>query len=183
MAKLRNKRVLITSGPTRALIDRVRYITNRSTGRLGAAIGEAVLGEGAGVSFIRGEGSYAPRGVGKLSALEVHSVETVSGLARLLEELREQSFDVIIHAMAVLDYEPESFVDDKVRSGREEWVVRLKRTPKIISRMRRYWPSAVLVGFKLEVGVTEEHLERLGKRFLKKAKCDVVVANDLEREL
>jgi phosphopantothenoylcysteine synthetase/decarboxylase len=63
----------------------------------------------------------------------------------------------------------------------EEWVIRLRRAPKVISEVREQWNSAVLVGFKLEVGTTDRELEERGAEFLKKAKCDVVVANDLER--
>jgi len=181
VGKLDGKSILITSGPTRGLIDRVRFVSNRSSGRLGAAIGEAALAEGAKVTFIRGEGSAEPKGEGKSGGVKVLTVETVGDLRRVLGKLRGELFDAVVHAMAVLDYEPESFTDGKVRSGMEEWVIRLRRAPKVISEVREQWSSAVLVGFKLEVGTTDRELEERGVEFLKKAKCDVVVANDLER--
>ena len=179
MGTLTCKRVLITSGPTRGLIDRVRFISNRSSGKLGRAIAEAAAAAGAGVTFIRGEGSAAPRkGFG---AARVLTIETVSDLTRTLDYLRDEPFDAVVHAMAVLDYEPERFTEGKVRSGMDEWVVRLRRVPKVIEIIRERWKQAVLVGFKLEVGTTDEELEERGAEFLKRANCDVVVANDLEQ--
>lgn len=178
MGHLDEKSILITSGPTRGLIDRVRFVSNRSSGRLGCAIAEAAAAEGAKVTFIRGEGSTAPGANAHVAKLL--TVETVGDLAEVLEDLRGERFDVVVHAMAVLDYEPEAFLGEKVRSGMEEWVVRLRPTPKIIAKVREYWPSAVLVGFKLEAGASDEELEKRGSDFMGQAACDVVVANDLD---
>ena len=132
-------------------------------------IGTQVIGQGQPVCLVAEAG------------VKVLTIETVGDLRRVLGELRGELFDAVVHAMAVLDYEPESFAEGKVRSGMEEWVIRLRRAPKVISEVREQWNSAVLVGFKLEVGTTDRELEERGAEFLKKAKCDVVVANDLER--
>lgn len=177
--KLLGKRVLVTSGPTRAPIDAVRYITNKSSGRLGALIAEEALREGAEVTYIYGKGSVLPQVVGSAS-LRLVEVETVPELMeRVREELEETNYHVIIHAMAVLDYVPEASREEKVPSGREEWQIRLVKTPKVIKMMRRLAPQAFLVGFKLEVGSREEELIDIAHRSLLANKADLVVANDL----
>ncbi|MGB5933691.1 MAG: phosphopantothenoylcysteine decarboxylase, partial [Anaerolineae bacterium] len=84
--KLSGKRVLVTSGPTRAPIDAVRYITNKSTGRLGALIAEEALREGAEVTYIYGKGSVLPQ-VAESASLRLVEVETVP---ELMERVREE---------------------------------------------------------------------------------------------
>ncbi|MFQ5886028.1 MAG: phosphopantothenoylcysteine decarboxylase [Anaerolineae bacterium] len=177
--KLSGKRVLVTSGPTRAPLDAVRYITNKSTGRLGALIAEEALREGAEVTYIYGKGSALPQ-VAESAPLRLVGVETVPELMeRVREELEEANYQAIIHSMAVLDYAPEAHREEKVPSGREEWLIRLVKTPKVIKMMRRLAPQAFLVGFKLEVGSREEALIAIAHRSLLANKADLVVANDL----
>jgi len=177
--KLSGKKVLVTSGPTRAPIDAVRYITNKSTGRLGALIAEEALREGAEVTYIYGKGSVLPQ-VAESTSLRLVEVETVPDLMeRVREELEETNYHVIIHSMAVLDYVPEAPREEKVPSGREEWQIGLIKTPKVIKMIRDLNPQAFLVGFKLEVGSREEELIGIAHRSLLANKADLVVANDL----
>ncbi len=177
--KLSGKRVLVTSGPTRAPIDAVRYITNKSSGRLGALIAEEALREGAEVTYIYGQGSVLPQ-VAESASLRLVEVETVPDLMeKIREELEEANYQAIIHAMAVLDYVPQAPEGEKVPSGREEWQIRLVRTPKVIKMIRDLNPRAFLVGFKLEVGSTEGELIGIAHRSLLANKADLVVANDL----
>jgi len=177
--KLSGKRVLVTSGPTRAPIDAVRYITNKSTGRLGALITEEALREGAEVTYIYGQGSELPQRR-ESASLRLVEVETVPELIeKVKQELEETNYHVVIHSMAVLDYVPEAPRRDKVRSGREEWQVRLVKTPKVIKMIRELAPWAFLVGFKLEVGTSEEELIGIAHRWILANKADLVVANDL----
>lgn len=177
--KLWKKRVLVTSGSTRAPLDAVRYITNKSTGRLGALIAEEALREGAEVTYIYGQGSELPQ-VAQPVSLCLVEVETVPDLMdKVREELEETNYHAIIHAMAVLDYVPEAAREEKVPSGREEWQIRLVKTPKVIKMIRELAPQAFLVGFKLEVGRSEEELIAIAHRSLLANKADLVVANDL----
>jgi len=170
--KLLGKRVLVTSGPTRAPIDAVRYITNKSTGRLGALIAEEALREGAEVTYIYGKGSVLPQ-VAESTSLRLVEVETVPDLMeRVREELEETNYHV-------LDYVPEAPREEKVPSGREEWQIGLIKTPKVIKMIRDLNPRAYLVGFKLEVGSREEELIGIAHRSLLANKADLVVANDL----
>ncbi len=177
--RLSGKRVLVTSGPTRAPLDAVRYITNKSTGRLGALIAEEALREGAEVTYIYGKGSVLPQ-VAECASLRLVEVETVPELMeRVRQELEGTNYQAIIHSMAVLDYVPEFHREEKVPSGREEWQIRLVKTPKVIKMIRDLNPQAFLVGFKLEVGSGEEELIDIAHRWLLANKTDLVVANDL----
>jgi len=174
------RRILITSGPTRADIDAVRYISNRSSGRLGCRIAEEALARGAVVTFVAGVGSVVPeQGAERLRVLHVEAVADVLGT--LERELTGEAPppDAIVHAMAVLDYVPAQTIAEKTPSGREEWTVQLVRSPKVIRRVRDWAPGACLVQFKLEVGLSEAELCRAALESLKGNRADLVVANDL----
>lgn len=187
MAALAGKHVLITSGPTRADLDAVRYISNRSTGRLGCRIALEALGRGAKVTLIAGHQSIVPA-QDKLpedewTRLRIVHIETVTDLIETLEaELTgPQPPDAVVHAMAVLDYVPEAAGAEKTPSGRDSWEVRLVRTPKVIRRIKDWAPDTYLVEFKLEVGRPEERLREMALASLRASRADLVVANDLER--
>lgn len=178
--------MLITSGPTRGPIDAVRYISNRSSGRLGCRIAEEAVGRGANVVLVAGPESRRPD-LASLPEearprLRVVPVETVDDLiGALRNEIRARSPDAIVHAMAVLDYVPESPEHVKTPSGRESWTIRLVRTPKVIKKIRRWAPDACLVQFKLEVGLCDEELSRMALESLRRNRADLVVANDVDR--
>lgn len=175
---LRSRRLLITSGPTRANLDAVRFISNRSTGRLGSAIAREALERGARVTLVAGPDSRRPE---PRDGLDVACIETVDDLVQTLNDrLGEGEYDAIVHAMAVLDYVPASPEEGKVRSGRDEWTLRLEKTPKVIQKIRYHAPGALLVGFKLEVGTDEEGLRRAAADTMEKSGADLLVANDLE---
>jgi len=174
---LTGRRLLVTSGPTRGPIDRVRYISNKSTGRLGTAIAAKALAAGAQVTFVYGTESLVPD---SHPALVLVEVETVSDLLTALErELTSKPHDAIIHLMAVLDYEPAEYVPEKAASGREEWVVRLKPTPKVITRLKEWAPRALLVGFKLEDHLPDAELITAAQALARKNGAALVVANNL----
>jgi phosphopantothenoylcysteine synthetase/decarboxylase len=159
---LKGKRIAITSGPTHAPIDAVRFISNRSTGALGLAIAELCLQKGACVTFFHGPGSLLPP---LRKGLEIVEIETVN--------------DLILHAMAVLDYVPETETKGKIPSGKQSLTLRLVRTPKVINRIKQFSPQTILVGFKLEVGAPKESLRRSAKAMMAASQSDFVLANDL----
>ena len=175
---LTGRRILITSGPTRADIDAVRYISNRSSGALGCRIAAEALARGADVTLVAGAGSLVPE---EAAGLRVLTVETIADLLRTLQaELTgEAPPHAIIHAMAVLDYVPAETLAEKTPSGREEWTVRLVRAPKVIRSLRDWAPESCLVQFKLEVGLSEADLCRAALTSLRGNRADLVVANDL----
>jgi phosphopantothenoylcysteine synthetase/decarboxylase len=186
-ASLAGKRVLITSGPTRANLDAVRYISNRSTGRLGARIAVEALERGAQVILLAGPESAVPSDANlpaeQLGRLRILPVETVADLVEALQrELTgPEPPDAIVHAMAVLDYVPESASTEKTASGRNEWEIRLVTAPKVIRSIKEWAPQTYLVQFKLEVGKSDDRLREIALASLLANRGDLVVANDLQK--
>lgn len=183
---LAGKRVLITSGPTRGHIDAVRYITTASTGRLGSLIAREALRRRAYVTFIYGKGSATPESCGlshqELERLARKEIDTVKDLAVTLKlELSSGGYDVMVHAMAVLDYVPARTFAEKVRSGKDEWTIKLVRTPKVIAMAKEIDPDIFLVGFKLEVDKEKAELVRRAHEALKRYAADLFVTNDLSQ--
>ncbi len=183
MSSLNKKKVLITSGSTRGYLDAVRYITNTSTGKLGTEIALEAMRHGATVTFLYGKDSLFPlienhTGI-KSSQLKLIEIETNSNLVKILQErLRKTKFDAIVHAMAIADYVPAKLKSNKISSEKAKLIVELVLTPKVINVIREIWPKALLVGFKLEINKTKEELIKISKRFMKRCKADLIVAND-----
>lgn len=177
---LRGRRVLVTSGPTRAALDEVRFLTNKATGRLGALIAEAALEAGADVTFVFGRGSDLPavRG-GRLDHLRIRPVDTVEDLVTAFRQELPHGYDAVIHAMAVLDFAPAEVREEKVSSSLPEWIIRLVPTPKAAMLVRDLAPGTYFVGFKLEVGKTREELIEIARTWAQHSRADLVVANDL----
>ncbi len=186
MAGLEGRRILITSGPTRGPLDAVRYLTNKSTGRLGVIMARQALDRGASVTFVYGKGSLVPEAdeldPERSARLRVVEIETVAELADVMQdELAREQYDAVLHSMAVLDYVPETYIDEKTRSGEDEWWIRLVRTPKVIKVIKELQPQTILVGFKLEVDKSEEELIQIAHKSLLANRADLVVANDLHQ--
>jgi len=177
MSSLDNKRLLITSGPTIGPIDAVRFVSNRSSGALGALIARQALHAGAHVTFVHGMHSRTPDPHPRLRLVEIATVDDV---IRVMErDLTGGGHDAVVHAMAVLDYVPADPSEQKTASGQDEWIIRLVRTPKAIQQIKRWAPGVFLVGFKLEVGKTESELVKIGHESLTRNNADLVVVNDL----
>ncbi len=175
--------ILITSGPTRGYIDDVRYISNKSSGRLGAAIATEALKREADVTMAYGTGSIIPdvTCLGKETGnrLTLIEIETIQDLSKLFREgLQGKVFDAVVHAMAVLDYIPEQPVEGKVSSHSNEITIRFIKTPKIIKLIKELWPRLLLISFKLEAGIPHDELMKRAYASLLKNKADFVVAND-----
>ncbi len=176
-------RVLITSGPTRGYMDAVRYISNKSSGRLGALIATELLKGGAHVTFVYGMGSNVPditlfgkECAGQLALVEVETLDDL--FAAIQGRLKGNSFDAIVHAMAVLDYTPETQSGGKIPSNKDKLVVTFVRTPKVIKVIRELWPRAFLVSFKLEAGLSRDALIERAYKSLVENGADLVVANN-----
>lgn len=184
MQDLAGMRILITSGPTRGPIDAVRYIANKSTGRLGMLMASEALSRGADVTFVYGKDSLVPGaevvGEEALSRLRLREIETIDELQAVMkQELQSNHFDAVLHCMAVLDYVPERYVEEKTPSGQEEWWIKLVRTPKVVKIIKELQPSSLLISFKLEVGKSREELVDAAYRSLVVNGADLVLANDL----
>jgi phosphopantothenoylcysteine synthetase/decarboxylase len=181
MGKLTGKTVMVTAGPTRARIDAVRYVSNSSTGRLGAAVAEELLTQGARVVYVHGTGAALPstRFPKRLQTVAVTWVSDLFGPMR--SQLERGSFDVIIHAMAVLDYAPSSPRDTKTPSGADRWEITLTRVPKLLPLLRTWHPRSLMVGFKLGWSLTEQELLESARLLMDANRLQLVVANDLRR--
>jgi phosphopantothenoylcysteine synthetase/decarboxylase len=173
--------VMVTSGPTKAWIDRIRYIANTSSGAVGARIAEAFANRGYTVYHLRGCGAELPSldGVGHVTDI---SVETVDDLIRFVrEQAGNEDITAVVHVMAVLDYVPQARRDDKKSSGDETWSLELVRTPKVTALIRELLPDVPVVGFKLEAGVSEDELIRRAVVSRNTYDLSAVVANDMDR--
>jgi phosphopantothenoylcysteine synthetase/decarboxylase len=185
-SKLQGKRVLITSGPMRAPIDAIRYIANTSTGELGVLLTEEALRRGARVTFLGGEGGARPQ-PDRLEPqwtkrLQITPVITFDDLMKVMsQELGDGTYDVVLHAMAVMDYVPEKMSSDKTPSGQDRWTITLVPTPKLIQMIKRWDEDIFLVGFKLEVGLDDRELVEKACRSAERSGADLMVANDLEQ--
>lgn len=183
MGSLTGQHVIITSGPTRGYIDAVRYISNKSTGTLGASIANELLRCGAFVTFIYGTGSMLPDitlldsvCASRLTLIEIETVQDL--LAAIHEKHKDKPCDAIVHAMAVLDYTPETPQSGKIHSGMDKMVVTFTKTQKVIKLIKKLWPYAFLVGFKLEVGLSRDALIERAYTSLRENGADLVVANN-----
>ncbi|MFX0114897.1 MAG: phosphopantothenoylcysteine decarboxylase [Candidatus Hodarchaeota archaeon] len=170
---LRNKRVLVTAGPTQGPIDAVRFISSTSSGGLGSEIADLLFLSGSKVQTFLGRGATITPQFAQYSWIRTPY--------DLLEEVKKeiQSAEIIVFAAAVLDYIPKSPKTTKTPSGLGEWTIELSQTPKIISFARRSNPDAILVGFKLLVDVSEQDLLNEGKNRLEEV--DILIANDLRK--
>jgi phosphopantothenoylcysteine decarboxylase/phosphopantothenate--cysteine ligase len=179
---LKGERFLITAGPTRSHWDAVRYLTNPSTGKMGAALAEEALAQGATVDYILGVDSgvvrpIAPRGSeSRLRICEVLTAEEM--LDRALENLSQAT--VVAATAAVLDYEFAQSQVDKEKRGEDPVTVTLVPSVDVLKSLREH-PSAQGVrywlGFAAQTPKTNQNLLELGKNKLKSKRLDLVFAN------
>ena len=168
---LSGETVLITAGPTREKIDPVRYITNRSSGRMGYALAEAALRRGARVLLVSGPTSITPPG-----AAELTQVESAEEMRAAVLKLLPQS-SIVIKTAAVSDYRPKAASAQKIkRTG--PMSLELEPTADILAEIGRAKESQLIIGFAAETqNVLENARKKLGAK-----KLDAIVVNDVSRE-
>ncbi|MFX1253640.1 MAG: phosphopantothenoylcysteine decarboxylase [Promethearchaeota archaeon] len=170
---LKGKTILVTAGPTRGLIDEVRFISNRSTGRLGSVIADEAYARGAKVHLILGQGStFTPDHVQPIW------VETPIEMLNVTKDL-SPIVDIAIFSAAVLDYVPKNYLSEKKASGATDWQIDLITTPKIINQLKIWNKDMIVVSFKLEANISQSELIKAAQKKLVVA--DLVVANDLSQ--
>ena len=163
---------LITAGPTREAIDPVRYLTNRSSGRMGYALAGAARHEGHEVLLISGPTTLdVPAGV---DFIQVESAQQMyDAVGDMLKGV-----DVAILCAAVADYRPVACAEQKIKKNSERMVLELERTPDILGSMRTLFGfDGKLIGFAAETQNVVEYAR--GK--LERKQCDFVVANDVSQ--
>lgn len=168
---LAGETVLITAGPTREKIDPVRYLSNRSSGRMGYALAEAALRRGARVMLITGPTSLTPPGAAQVTRVE-SAEEMRQAVLKLLPEA-----SIVIKTAAVSDYRPKAAAQQKIkRTG--PMTLELEPTADILAEISRHRKSQVIVGFAAE---TQNALENARKKLASKS-LDAIVVNDVSRE-
>lgn len=170
---LKGKKVLITSGPTEEPIDPVRYIGNRSTGKMGAALAERAIELGAQVTVVSGPVSLKyPR------AAQVNHVTTAEQMFAAAEDEFENT-DIAIFAAAVADYKPKHIAKEKMKKENDSLTIDLEPTRDILASLGpKKKPNQLVVGFALE---TENEMEHARAKLHKK-NCDLIVLNSLKNQ-
>src|SRR5712692_6365460 len=167
---LAGETVLITAGPTREKIDPVRYLTNRSSGRMGYALAEAALRRGARVLLISGPTALKPP-----SAAEVTWVESASQMLEAVLRLLPEA-SIVIKTAAVADYTVSNPAEEKLkRTGR--MTLDLEPTADILAEVARRRTSQVVIGFAAE---TQNVIENAKKKLAAKS-LDAIVVNDVSQ--
>lgn len=166
-------KVTVTAGATMEDIDPVRYLTNRSTGKMGYAIAEQAVLKGATVVMISGKTNLTPpRGLSKF--IEIRSAQ------EMYQEVKREMVDtdILIKAAAVADFTPKVTAENKIKKQDDDLIIDLKRTKDIAFEMGKVKKSnQVIVGFAAE---TESVLEHAVQK-LKKKNLDFIVSNDLTK--
>ena len=171
--ELKGKNVLVTAGPTQEAIDPVRYITNKSTGKMGYALAYQAALMGAKVTLVTGPTNIEiPFGIS-----EVIKVKS----AQQMYEAVTSSFDemdIVIKSAAVADYKPKNISDSKIKKSDSDLVLELDRNKDILFELGKLKTKQVLVGFAAE---TDDLIANAQKKLAKK-NLDFIVANDLKQE-
>lgn len=201
--------IVITAGGTSEKIDNVRKITNSSSGKLGCAIANKLIEDYEKnvkkIYYVCSKNSFKPNHK-KVEIIEIMDTNDLENVVRNL--LVDKKIDYFIHSMAVSDYTvqyvttaeklanyfkqkkdenivesicnyEEGLSDSKISSNEENLIIKLKKTPKIISLIKDISPETFLVGFKLLDSVSEKELIDVAYKLKKKNRCNLVVANDL----
>ncbi len=200
-------KIVITAGGTSERIDNVRKITNSSSGKLGSVIASKLLEKKGDkiekIYYVCSKNSIKPTG-NKIEVIEI--VDTTDLEVAIRKLLIDNKIDYFIHSMAVSDYTVDyvttaeilaeaindnndtlktiinfdsKLVADKISSNYENLIIKLKKTPKVISIIKSLSPKTYLVGFKLLDKVSEDKLLQVAYDLKEKNSCDLVVANDL----
>lgn len=169
---LEGKRVLVTAGPTREAIDPVRYITNRSSGKMGYAIAEAAAERGADVTLISGPVSLrTPDGVKRVDI--VSSDELCDSVIE-----RFPGCDILVMAAAPADFTPAEFSSEKIKKGGDHLTLNLRATRDILKTIAPLKSNQKVMGFAAET----HNVENNAIEKLKRKKLDFIAANDVTAE-
>lgn len=170
---LQGKKIMITAGPTVESIDPVRYLTNRSTGKMGYAIAKVAASRGADVTLISGPTNIIPPSNIK-KIIKTQSAEDMYNA--IIDNFDENQ--VIIKTAAVADYKPKTYSDKKIKKSDDDLVIELGRNKDIAYELGKIKKDKILVGFAAE---TNDLIEN-AKTKVKKKNLDFIVANDLTQE-
>lgn len=166
---LLNKNVIVTAGPTIAPIDPVRFITNRSTGKMGYAIAKEARNRGANVTLISG-----PTSIEKPKNINVINISTNEEMKDAVISLFDNA-DIVIKSAAVADYKPKNYSAQKIKKGDNELCIEFARDSDILMELGNRKEKQILVGFAAE----SQNLKENAMSKLKRKKLNYIVANDI----
>lgn len=171
---LAGKKVLITAGPTREYLDPIRFISNRSSGKMGYALAEEAYKRGAQVTVVSG-----PVSINTYADIEIIHVQTASQMYQKVKDIYAQ-YDILIFSAAVADYRPKITNQTKIKKeDRDELVVEIVKNPDILKFVgENKKPGQIIVGFSAE---TENVLENSQKK-LEAKNADLIVTNNVLEE-
>jgi phosphopantothenoylcysteine decarboxylase / phosphopantothenate---cysteine ligase len=169
---LEGQTFLLTAGPTQEDLDPVRFLTNRSSGRMGYAVAEAAAQRGAKVILISGPTALeTPAGVTRVD------VRTAAEMLRAVEDHFARSTTAVF-AAAVADYRPADIASQKIKKTAGEITLRLEPNPDILATVARKKENCLIVGFAAETGKVAEN----ARKKLAEKNADLIVANDVTAE-
>lgn len=164
---LTGKKIVVTAGPTREALDPVRFLSNRSSGKMGYAVAECAARRGAEVTLVSGPSHLRPSRRVKFKA-----IETVKQMAESVEESLPDA-DVLIMAAAPADFKPVAAAPQKIKKS-ASLELQLEKTPDILKNAGQIKGERLLVGFALE---TEHGIENARRKLIEK-NCDLMVLNN-----
>jgi phosphopantothenoylcysteine decarboxylase/phosphopantothenate--cysteine ligase len=172
MTTLKGKTVVITAGGTIERIDDVRAITNKSSGKMGAALADSCAQRGARVILLRASSAVEPRAL-----VEQECFETADDLQKLLQKCTAKA-DFIFHTAAVADFSVQEPVHGKIKSDKPH-ALTLNPRPKIINLLKKLNPNAKLIAFKTDYKLSKKELQKAVDQKFADTHADAIIANDI----
>src|SRR3989344_1012301 len=171
---LKGKRIIVTSGATSEKIDAVRYITNRSSGKMGIAIAEECKRQGADILLLRSKNSKQPRYL-----IKEQLFSSTNDLLNLVRT-NVKNYDYFYHAAAVSDFSVKNPKIGKLSSTSRQ-KIELEPQIKIIDEIKKFNPKIHLIGFKTIFDYPRKDQEEAGRKKLQESKADAIIVNDISK--
>lgn len=171
---LKDKKIIVTAGGTTEKIDDVRFVTNKSSGKMGAAIAGELFLQGAKVLLLRAKSAVKPR-----YQIPEKTFETAEELFNLIKEHADQ-YNSIFHIAAVSDFNLNTPLRGKISSKKELSLV-FKPAKKIITQIKKINPRIKLIGFKATWGFSDKEMIQEAKQKIKETNADFIVVNDVKK--
>ena len=168
-SRFNGMKALVTAGPTIEELDPVRYLSNRSSGKMGYALAESLAQRGATVTLISGPTKLTPP-----KNVEVIQVESAQEMFEAVKT-RFENMDIVFKSAAVSDYAPTELLEHKLKKQQGDLTVTFKRTPDILKYLGEHKGKQFLVGFAAET----QNIETYAQKKLKSKNADVIIANNV----
>ncbi len=172
---LSGKKIMVTAGATIDKIDDVRYITNKSSGKMGLAISQSCFERGAKVLLLRAKSAVKAH-----FDIEEKEFETAEELYLQIKN-NLNNFDIIFHTAAVSDFNISNYKKGKISSN-SKFTLNLNPRKKILDQIKKLNPKICLIAFKAEYGLKEDKLIKAAYQRLVESKADIIIANDVGRK-